>query len=281
MARIVVVGAVASDEVIRLDERLCEGAHLNGHSAGIRLGGGGANSAAALAAAGHHVTLVSAVGDDEDGAWQLAQLKAAGVDTQAVAVVHAASTRSILHIDPWGERTIVNLGRTAESEPPRRLLDLPADLIYVRSRTDNLGHLLAERVKQVTVVAHVPPLAAGIFPAHVILGSASDLPAEFLADPLAGAARVAGSFLRWTIITHGAAGAEAFATGGEHLRLAAPAVKAVDSTGAGDAFAAGLCHALANGRTIPDALPVAIRWGSDKVAHAGSALTGAEVRALL
>jgi len=282
MARIVVVGAVASDEVIRLDERLREGAHLNGRPAGIRLGGGGANSAAALAAAGHHVMLVAAIGDDEAGTWQLAQLRAAGIDTGAVAVVAGPSTRSILHVDPWGERTIVNLGRATEAEPPRRLLALlPADLVYVRSRSPSLGPLLAEMAKRVTVVAHVPPLAKGAFPAHVILGSASDLDQHFLADPVAAAADIAGTLLRWTVVTHGPDGAEAFATGGERLKAAAPTVAAIDSTGAGDAFAAGLCHALAAGLVMPEALAVAIRWGTDKVRRSGSALTAEAVQALL
>ena len=281
MARIVVVGAVASDEVIRLDERLREGCHLNGRPAGIRLGGGGANTAAALAAAGHHVMLVAAIGDDQAGAWQLAQLRAAGIDTGAVAMVAGPSTRSILHVDPWGERTIVNLGRATEAEPPKRLLELAADLVYVRSRSATLGPLLAEKAKQVTVVAHVPPLANGAFPAHVVLGSASDLDQRVLADPVAAAAEIAGALLRWTVITHGPGGAEAFATGGERLKVAAATVAAIDSTGAGDAFAAGLCHALAAGLAMPEALPVAIRWGTEKVRRSGSALTADAVRALL
>ena len=281
MARIVVVGSVASDKVIRLDERLREGAHLNGRPAGIRLGGGGANSAVALAAAGHHVTLVAAVGDDQAGAWQLAEWRAAGIDIGAMVVVPGPSTRSILHIDPWGERTIVNLGRVTEAEPPRRLLELQADLVYVRSRLTTLGPLLAEKAEQVTVVAHVPPLAQGAFPAQVILGSASDLDQTFLANPVAAAANVAGALLRWTVVTHGPDGAEAFATGGERLKAPAPSVTAIDTTGAGDSFAAGLCHALAAGHEMAEALPVAIRWGSEKVRRAGSALTVDAVKALL
>jgi len=281
MARILVVGAVASDEVFHLGERLREGAHLNGRPAGTRLGGGGANSAAALAAAGHRVTLIAAVGDDKAGAWQLAQLKAAGIDTGAVAIVPGPSTRSLLHVDPWGERTIVNLGRATEAEAPRRLLDIDADLVYVRSRSVNLAPLLAEKAKTVPVVAHVPPLAAGIFPAHVVLGSASDLDQGFLADPVAAAGEVAGTTLRWAIVTHGVEGAEAFSIDGERLKVPAPAVQAVDSTGAGDAFAAGLCHALAAGRSMAEALAVGVRWGAKKVGHHGSALSAEAVRGLV
>ena len=67
MAHIVVIGAVARDEVVRLAAPLRVGEHLNGVAAGARLGGGGANTALALAAAGHAVTLLAAVGRDDAG----------------------------------------------------------------------------------------------------------------------------------------------------------------------------------------------------------------------
>lgn len=279
MARIVVVGSVASDEVVRLTGRCREGAHLNGVPGDIRLGGGGANAAVALAAAGHHVTLVTAVGDDATGAWQMAQLAAAGVDVSAIRSVAGPSTRSILLVDPMGERTIVNLGRVQEDQPPRRLLDLAADLVYVRTRSTTLAPLLAEMVGKQPVIAHIPPMLAGIFPAHMVVASASDLDADSLADPFAAARMVAGPSLEWMVLTRGALGAEAF--GPLHLTQPAAAVPAVDSTGAGDAFAAGLCHALAAGLPMAEALALAVRWGTAKVAQDGSALIPGNVRRLL
>ncbi|MDA8230984.1 MAG: PfkB family carbohydrate kinase [Magnetospirillum sp.] len=281
MARIAIVGSVASDEVVRLEERMREGAHLNGRLEGVRLGGGGANTAVALASAGHSVHLVSAVGDDEAGAWQLARLVAAGVDAGPVVRVPGPSTRSILHIDPAGERTIVNLGRAKETAPPARLLGLNADIVYVRTRAVGLAPLLTEKAREATVIAHVPPVVAGAFPAHVVLGSASDLDGGFLADPVAAARAVAGDLLRWVVITRGADGVEAWTVTGERLFVPAPKVRATDSTGAGDAFAAGLCHALAAGAPMARALPVAVLWGAEKVRNEGSALAPDVVARLL
>ncbi|CAA7615156.1 PfkB family carbohydrate kinase [Magnetospirillum sp. UT-4] len=281
MARIVVVGSVASDEVVRLEGRCREGAHLQGRAAGTRLGGGGANTAVALAAAGHRVSLVTAIGDDEAGAWQLAALADAGIDTSAIRQVPGPSTRSILLVDPEGERTIVNLGRAREPEPPGRLLHLAADLIYVRTRTIGLAPLLAEAAARCPVVAHVPPVEDGVFPARIVLGSAADLSPQFLADPVGSARRVAGDLLRWMVLTRGPQGAMAFPTEGAAVAVAPPPVAAVDSTGAGDAFAAGLCHALAEGRLMAEALAVAVRWGAAKVAQDGSALRPETVRGLL
>lgn len=289
MARIVVVGSVAADEVVRLSEPVRVGAHLEGRATGHRLGGGGANTAVALVAAGHQVSLVTAVGDDAAGAWQLAELAAAGVDTSQIARVAGPSTRSIVMIDPEGERTIVNLGRVREAGPPRRLLDLPADLVYVRTRSTDLAPLLAKVARAIPVIAHVPPLGEGIAPSHIVLGSASDLSPAVLADPLAAARRVAGERLHWMVLTQGAQGARALPTAGKALAVAAPKVAAKDSTGAGDAFAAGLCHGLGAGKgavaldesAMAAALAEAVRWGSEKVRHDGSALPAAVVRALV
>ncbi|HTH16106.1 MAG TPA: PfkB family carbohydrate kinase [Magnetospirillum sp.] len=276
MARIVVLGGVASDEVIHLTGRCREGAHLDGRLARARLGGGGANTAVALAAAGHQVTLVTAVGEDAAADWQLARLAERGVDTSAIVRVPGPSTRSILLVDPEGERTIVNLGRAQEAEPPHRLLDLSADLVYVRSRKLGLAPLLKQ--VRAPVVAHIPPAAPGLFPAGIVLASQSDIAVD---DPLALARQVAGERLQWMVLTRGAAGVRAFADGGGVLEVPAVPVAPVDSTGAGDSFAAGLCHALAGGLAMAAALREAVRWGAAKVGEEGSALSVESVRRLL
>lgn len=278
MARIVVVGGVASDQVVRLQGRCHEGGHLDGVPAGTRLGGGGANTAVALAAAGHHVALVTAVGDDEAGLWQVAQLAARGVDVSAVVRVAGPSTHSILLVDPDGERTIVNLGRTREAAPPERLLDLPADVVYVRNRSPGMAALLARSAARQPVIAHVPPVGGGLYPAQVVLASESDVGAD---DPLALGRLVAGDLLNWMVLTRGARGARAFGAGGDVLVVPAVPAQAVDSTGAGDAFAAGLCHAMAAGAVMADAMTEAARWGAAKVGEAGSALSVERVRQLL
>lgn len=281
MARIVVIGSVASDEVVHLAERMREGAHLNGKAQGARLGGGGANSAVALAAAGHATSLVSAVGSDATGAWQMKELETAGIDVSGMVRVAGASTRSICLIDPHGERTIVNLGRAQEAAPPHRVLSMPADLVYVRTRAIGLAPVLEQVASNATIVAHVPPIEDGVFPAHVIVCSASDLDAAALADPLAMARRVAGPWLRWVVVTRGPQGAEALSVEGERHCVPAPKVDAVDSVGAGDAFAAGLCHALANGAFMEAALRTGVQWGAAKVGQHGSALSGEAVRSLV
>ncbi len=280
MAHIVVIGAVARDEVIRLTEPLRAGAHLNGVADGIRLGGGGANTALALAAAGHAVRLLAAVGRDAGGDALLAELAAAGVDTSAIVRLDQPTTHSLLCIDPDGERTVINLCRCEEVDPPQRLLDIPADLVYVRSRRTDLAPLLMATARRAQIVAHLPPSLPGSRPASILLASASDLSEQERRSLWAMGRCVAGDQVRWVVMTEGAAGARAVNEQAQH-RVAAEPVQALDTTGAGDAFAAGLLHGLACGQALPEALTMAVRFGTESIRWTHSALPVVAVQRLL
>lgn len=268
MPRIVVVGSVSIDEVVTLHRPLRAGAHLEGRERGRRAGGGAANAAIPLAFAGHAVTVVSAVGTDPEGSTLVSRLSGAGVDTSQVMRRAGASTRSLVLVDPAGERTVVNLHRCREEGPPRRLGSLPADVIYVRSRDLDLAPILAGRLASSLVVAHVPPCAAGVRPAHVLVASAADLTDDEGRVPWETGRSAAGETLRWMVVTRGSGGAEAHSG---PRRLSVPARQALtgDSTGAGDVFAAGLVHALSGGRTMEEALVTAVAWGTCAVECGG------------
>jgi sugar/nucleoside kinase (ribokinase family) len=171
-------------------------------------------------------------------------------------------------VDPGGERTIVNLHRRPQAGAADRLASLAPDAVYVRSREPDLGEAMADLAGRSLVVAHVPPLASGSRPAHVLVGSESDLPPAFLADPWRVGREIAGERLRLVVITRGARGAEAVSASGK-VTVAAPAVTVVNSTAAGDVFAAGLVHALALGRPTSVALETAAAWGASAVAGDG------------
>jgi ribokinase len=281
MAKIVVLGSIARDDVIQMQERVREGKHLQGSPPLARLGGGGANTAIALAHAGHEVSLVAAVGTDSLAEELLAEVSRHGVDIGPVTRVTGASTHSLVLLSPDGERTIVNLTRARESRPPRRLLDLEADCVYVRAHGQDLGELLRAKSKLCPVIAQMQSMEAGPLPVQVLVGSHADLDEGIRADPLAAGRRLAGERLQWVVVTRGGEGAEAFGTDGRRLCATAPDVAVLDTTGAGDSFAAGLAHALALGMDMPQALPLAVLWGAAKVSRMGSFLDRGAVREVL
>jgi ribokinase len=265
LATILIVGSIAWDEVVRLDAPLRAGSHNGGRWTGERVGGGAANTAMALARAGDWPRIVSAVGEDKHGERLLEALQALGVDVQLVQRHAEATTRSLVLLDPDGERTIVNLARAAVPLP-HDLADISADSCYVRSADPALTQVLARRARTGIVVAHVPPIKPRFRPAQVLVGSASDLDDAFLADPFAAGRRIAGEVLQWVVVTLGHRGAAAYGDG-ECLEETAPTVEVLDSTGAGDVFAAGLLHALAAGHGMQAALATAVAWGSASVRY--------------
>jgi len=104
---VVCVGGTAVDRVYRLSNlpRPGSGAHI------VEMGqmGGGveANVAAALARLGARVGLVSRVGDDADGEWARQDLQAWGVDTTRVVTVPGVHTDfCLVWVPPDGERML-------------------------------------------------------------------------------------------------------------------------------------------------------------------------------
>jgi sugar/nucleoside kinase (ribokinase family) len=85
-----------------------------------------------------------------------------------------------------------------------------------------------------------------------------------LPSPFETARRVAGSRLRWVVVTRGRGGADAYGPEGSFHVAARPAEQ-VDATGAGDAFAAGLISGLLAQDGIVDAMELGTARGAAAV----------------
>jgi sugar/nucleoside kinase (ribokinase family) len=73
----------------------------------------------------------------------------------------------------------------------------------------------------------------------------------------------------WLVVTLGANGARAEGHGGQVLHQPAVAVQAIDTTGAGDVFAAGLIHGQLAGWPMQHALAFAAALSAQQVASPG------------
>lgn len=224
--------------------------------------------------------IVGSIGRDELGEELLAALTESGLDTSQIVSVEQSSTRSMILVDEQGERTVVNFMRSHEENPPVRLLDIKADCVYVRSRRRDLGSLLKKKAESSLIIAHVPPSEKGSRPAHILVASASDVAGDVLDDPWAVGQRIADDLLQWMIVTHGAEGVIAYAKD-QVLRIPAKPVKPIDTTGAGDSFAAGLVHALMSGASMSEALETAATWGAEATQYDSSILPEVAIDQLL
>jgi sugar/nucleoside kinase (ribokinase family) len=74
----------------------------------------------------------------------------------------------------------------------------------------------------------------------------------------------------WVVVKLGERGCLAVGPGGAELSVPAPATTVADTTGAGDAFNAGLIHALSDEVPWPDALAAAARFASTLISRPSS-----------
>jgi sugar/nucleoside kinase (ribokinase family) len=279
MPILLVIGALALDRPIRLDGPLCAGGRLRAQSLGGalegRLGGGAANAGCALVAAGHTVQVAAVLADDADGRRAHALAQAGGLDLALVRFRPGKSARTLVLVEPSGERTIIGLDSAAPAARPA--LDPPSgerpapEGVFIRAGF--AGAADWARASTGPVILHWPaPGYDG--EADVVVASADDLPDGLAHDPFAAAAARLGARLGWVVVTHGAGGAVAHGRDGARIAAKVPPVVARDATGAGDVFAAGLLDALVAGAPMDQALFHACAWGAAAAGLDGSAPVG-------
>ena len=277
MSRIVVVGDVMLDVVARLSGPVAVGSDSE---ASVSFGGGGsaANVAAWLGFAGASPVLVARVGDDVRGVSAGAELRSAGVDVRlAFDGEHPTGTCVVL-VGPGGERSMVpDPGANAFLAPE----DLPEDVFAAGGHLHVTGYSLVRPGPRPAALAAFALAAAAGMSVSVDPSSAALLGPEFLdllegvglvlpnaeeaaaltglADPAEAARTLAARFPE-VVVKLGAEGA-LWTDGSNEERVPAVAVAAsaassgpLDTTGAGDAFAAGLLAARLRGASPAEAL---------------------------
>lgn len=282
-AKVVVVGSLNMDLIVRMPRFPVAGETLAGHGFATAAGGKGANQAVAAARLGATVAMVGCVGDDAHGSELRAGLLAEGIDCTAVATTPGVATGiATILVDDAGQNAIViaagsNAEMTAERLADHDGLLATADIVIaqleVPTATVEATLLRAHELGRTVILNPAP--AVGPLPAHwyglidylipneseaaLLTGIAVDSPrsARQAAEQLlaCGAKRV--------LITLGSQGVF-YADGERHLHLPVEPVVAVDTTAAGDTFVGGFAAGLAEG--LP--LESAIRLGQQAAALA-------------
>lgn len=286
-ASVTIIGCVQADVVMSpVTDLPAPGGAVLAEQASVRVGGAGANSALAAVEAGLHVRLMGAIGDDPLGTLMRDQLAPAGLaaelavgagDTTGMTVVLESPVRDRTFLtylgvnDRWEREMIPDDALSCEHlllcdyfVAPRLRGDAALALLQTArergARTffdtswDPDGFPRATRDE---VYALLPSVDV-FLPNEIEACALADTPR----DP-AGAARtlqeISGG---WVVVKLGPAGCLAVGPGAVEIAAAAPAVRVSDTTGAGDAFNAGMIHALAAGSDWHGALSQATRFAT-------------------
>jgi sugar/nucleoside kinase (ribokinase family) len=286
MPRILVVGDVMIDVVVRLDGVI---SRRSDTPAQIfeRPGGSAATQAVWLARAGVEVDFVARVGA-ADVERMAAELRGEGVTPWLAGDADLSTGRLIALVEPGGERSFLTDRGANDALDPA---DIPeqalarADWVHLsgytfqhpRARAAAISALRRAERKPVSVDpgSAAPLLAMGpdnflawTTGAELLLPNADEAAAlTGTDDPSDQGARLATRY-PLVVIKRGAGGAEAY-RGAEHWTAPARAATVVDTTGAGDAFAAAFVAARMVGEAIETCLALATSSGAEATGFFG------------
>lgn len=270
-----VVGSTMTDMIAYTERVPQAGETVIGQRFAMGFGGKGANQAVMARLLGAEVGVITCVGADVFGDSTLENFRSYGIDTHFITrTAEASSGVAPIWVEPDGTNRIIcvpGANFLMGPDEARAAIDAAESVELVLGQFEMLQETTAAafragRARGAVTVLNPAPAAPPrpdlltvtdwLVPnerefkdiATPILGRPADaLNAEDVAD----LARALG--LR-VVVTLGERGAALVTESGEVVVLAPPRVRAVDTTGAGDAFVGAFCYALAEGRREEEAV---------------------------
>jgi len=262
---LLVFGSLNADLVFQLETLPRPGETVLCPGYALAAGGKGANQAAAAARAGAAVRMVGQVGDDSFGRYVRQCLSAAGVDGAAIATSARPTGIAVIGVDRAAENQIMvasgaNLDTDAGQIEDAELAPGTTVLCQNEIRPEATFALLvrarargARTILNLAPAAAVPERVLAALDVLIVNQIEASAAAGGQGDPADLARDLATRHGLTCIVTLGAEGALALGPAGGY-RVPALAVEAIDTTGAGDAFAGVLAAGLDRGLALPEAL---------------------------
>jgi ribokinase len=286
----ITIGSVNMDIIVKVDDFPKEDSEVAARSLKLMHGGSAANVAVGISRLGHSSGFIGIIGKDEFGDSLLKELKNEGVDVSGISKEEGNSGTLIVAVDKNGKRTMF-ASNDAPSKFERK--HVPADYIK-RSKFIHIASIIGENVLDAFEYAVTAAKEAGakitfdpgailsIQGAEKLEGILKDcyivMPNPLEIEVLTGKKEVEGAkeLLKYgpdnVIVKLGGRGAVLV----NRERVKYFDKKKIyfttdfDTTGAGDAFAAGLISALLENKTLDEAIDYGLATSAYSINFAGA-----------
>ncbi|MGH9537410.1 MAG: ribokinase [Terriglobales bacterium] len=286
--RIAVVGSYATGLTMKVERMPSTGETLLGSGYRVDYGGKGSNQAVGCARLGARVSFVARIGSDAFGEMALGLYRDEGIDVAHVAqtgeaptgvgfiIVEATSGHNCITIDPGANEllTAADISRCDAAFDSAAVvltqLEIPvvaAEAALARGRACGVITILNPapvRPLPQSVLQLIDVLTPNETEARVLAGCAPDA----VIEPTEVARSLIQKGVKQVVMTLGERGA-LIVTASSSTHVPAVRMAAVDTTGAGDAFNAGLAVALASGVDLESAVRFAVVAGGLSVTREG------------
>lgn len=237
-------------------------------------GGKGANQAYAAALLGGDVSMLGRVGDDDFGQQMRRNLEQAGCDVRGIAVEPGTSGVALIFVDEQGQNSIIVVPGANNAYTPAHVNSAAqqierAKIVLLQLENPLQTVLTAAKAAHeagAVVILDPAPAPATALPAELIASVNVLTPNETEAAILAGlppgnlqpeqAAKIGRQLVDMgagaAVMKLGSQGC-VIVGDGKPILIAAPKVKAMDTTAAGDVFNAALAVGLSEGLDLPAA----------------------------
>jgi len=273
--RVVVVGSLNQDLVVNLERMPDSGETVFGTSLERNAGGKGLNQAVAAARIGVPVSMVGSISADSAGDFLMRVVEDEGIEHSGIARVDGLAGTAVIEVDAAGANRIIVIpgaNATVTGDQVRAALAAIPDIAVVLTQGEvpaDAVHAALEvgRERKATTILNPAPVQD--YPDELYQLVDIAIPNEHEVELITGhrtttsvdataAARIlAERGARTVIVTRGSRGS-VWATLTRSGSCGAFPILPVDTVAAGDAFCGGLAAALAEGRSMAEAL----RWGS-------------------
>ncbi|MGC9516628.1 MAG: carbohydrate kinase family protein [Methanomicrobiales archaeon] len=275
---VVGLGTCNADFILKVPRFVCGDDEVDVQQIFTSLGGSATNFTVGISRLDVKSGIIARVGDDELGTWALNNFQGEGVDVERLLLLEGSTGMTFIAVDPSGERSIYSfMGANKDLKLNKD------DLKYIKnSKLLHISGTYREVADEASKHANTLSFNPGTLLAYYGLENLSQIikRAKFLflnekelylltkKDLELGTQAILDLDVPYVIVTRGAEGANLY-TPEEVIHYPAYQVKTADTTGAGDAFAAGFIASYIKKKDVTECMDYANYVASECVKKFG------------